>query len=147
MYLKSVTVSTGTVYCSITTNTNTVPEINQVPIHQTFLTKEQGGLLLGVGDGGRGVRYKTFLPKSRSRSMGVDQWAYKSGWRAREEGRKGTGRGKKEHGKSGQRAREERDIVMGRDIMSISGEGVWAANFKGQEKYYETILYFFLSKS
>jgi hypothetical protein len=36
----------------------------------------------------------------------------------------GTGRGKKEHGKSGQRAREETDIGMGRGIWSISEEGV-----------------------
>jgi hypothetical protein len=49
--------------------------------------------------GGRGVRYRTFLPKSRSGSVGVDQWAYKSGRRAREEGRKSTGRADRGHGK------------------------------------------------
>jgi hypothetical protein len=38
-----------------------------------LLTKDQGGLLLGVGGGGRGVTYRTFSsPKNRSVSGEVD---------------------------------------------------------------------------
>ncbi len=67
-----------------------------------------------------------------------------------EEGTEGTGRAdrgqarrNRGHGKSRQRAREERDIVMGRDIMSISGEGVWAAKFMGRKSIMKQFCNFF----
>jgi hypothetical protein len=48
-----------------------VTELNQVPIHQASRTKDQGGLLLCVGDGRRGVRSRTsFLTENRSGSDG-----------------------------------------------------------------------------
>jgi hypothetical protein len=59
VYFINVPVQTGTVLYSI--HKIQVRYLIQVPIHQAPLTHVQGGLLLGVGDGGGGGELGTKL--------------------------------------------------------------------------------------